>query len=44
MKTIAVIASNGGTGRDGHISAGDEDELSEAFQVIVNDVKVCDDP
>jgi hypothetical protein len=38
---LDTIANNGGAGLAGHIAAGDEDELTDAFDVIIKDVKLC---
>jgi len=38
---LDVIANNGGTGLRTHIPAGSENELTEAFQGVIDKVKFC---
>ncbi len=39
---LNTIANNGGTGLQNHIPADDEGELTAAFQIIVDDFKLCE--
>lgn len=41
---LTAIASQGGTGFDTYITAGNETELSAAFDAIVDDFKLCGSP
>lgn len=41
-EALNAIASNGGTDIAAFVPAGDEDTLTDAFQIVIDDAKLCD--